>query len=173
MAEPLDAMKRKIEEHFAQVDETVLVVLKGHLLIEEALDTIISRFVFHPEFIQAANLRFAQKLSIARSISLDEHNNEMWGLASGLNSLRNELAHSLHSPKREARIQAVVDLYFRLANDAPVDVRNQPEHVVLFFAIGFFLGFLSSFQAETERFRRLLDTLDPMVNPHRYVEQKS
>jgi hypothetical protein len=80
MAEPLDAMKRKIEEHFAQVDETVLVVLKGHLLIEEALDTIISRFVFHPEFIQAANLRFAQKLSIARSISLDEHNNEMWGL---------------------------------------------------------------------------------------------
>ena len=173
MAEPLDAMKRKIEEHFAQLDETVLVVLKGHLLIEEALDTVISEFVFHPEFIQAANLRFAQKLSIARAMSLDEHDNEMWGLASGINSLRNELAHSLRSSKRAARIQAVLDLYFRLADNAPTDVRNQPEHVVLFFAIGFFLGFLSSFHAEVERFRRFLDTLDPIVNPHRHVEQKS
>ena len=99
---------------------------KGHLLIEEALDTVISEFVFHPEFIQAANLRFAQKLSIARAMSLDEHDNEMWGLASGINSLRNELAHSLRSSKRAARIQAVLDLYFRLADNAPTDVRNQP-----------------------------------------------
>ena len=169
MAEARDAMMRRIEQHFGHMDETVIVVLKGHLLIEEALDTIISGFVFHPEFIQSANLRFSHKLAIARAMSLDEHENEMWEIASSLNNLRNELAHSLHSPKRQAKTQTVLDLYFRLAADAPVDVCNQPEHIVLFFAIGFFLGFLTEFQKEVKRFRGFLNMMDPMVNPHRYL----
>src|SRR5579859_3581817 len=165
MAQQLDVMMQKMQEHFAHVDETVLVVLKGHLLIEEALDGIISGFAFHPEFVQAANLRFGQKLSLARALSFDEHQNEMWGIGAALNSLRNELAHSLQSSKRPAKTQAVVDLYLRLADNAPADIREQPEHIVLYVAIGFFLGFLSGFQAEVQRFRRFLGTIDPVVNP--------
>jgi hypothetical protein len=45
------------------------VVLKGHLLIEEALDGIISNFVFHSERIGEARLSFAQKVNLARSMS--------------------------------------------------------------------------------------------------------
>jgi hypothetical protein len=68
-----EELKRRSLEQLGYVDETALVVVKGHLLIEESLNSIISAFVFHPEFIQEANLRFAQKLSIARSMSLDDH----------------------------------------------------------------------------------------------------
>jgi hypothetical protein len=125
--------------------------------------------VFHPEFVQAANLRFLQKLSVARAMSLDEHQNEMWAIALALNSLRNELAHSLKSPKRAAKTQAVLDLYFRQADNMPGDAREQPEHVQLYSAVGFFLGFLSGFQAEVKRVRQFLDTLDPVVNPHRHL----
>jgi hypothetical protein len=170
MTEAFDAMMQKLQVHFGQVDETVVVVLKGHLLIEEALDAIISGFVFHPEFVQAANLRFGQKLSMARALSLDEHKNDMWDIAFSLNSLRNELAHSLQSSKRAAKIKTVIDLYYRLAEDIPTDVQDQPEHVVLFYAIGFFLGFLTGFQSEVKRFRQFLDHLDPIVNPHRHVD---
>ena len=88
MTESLAAVMEKMRKHFGQIDETVLVVLKGHLLIEESLDAIISGFVFHPEFVQAANLRFGQKLAIARAMSLDEHKNEMWAIALSVNSTR-------------------------------------------------------------------------------------
>jgi hypothetical protein len=100
-ARPLkDEMLNRVREHFGYVDETALIVLKGHLLVEESLDSIISKFVFHPEFLEMANLGFAQKVSIARALNLTEHENEIWEIATKLNSLRNEIAHGLNSPKR-------------------------------------------------------------------------
>src|SRR5260221_5346762 len=88
---------------------------------EELLDSIISAFVFHSEFIGPANLRFVQKVSIARSMSLDEHENAMWEIATKLNSLRNELAHKLDSPKRAAKTRAVVK-----ALDLDMNARRSP-----------------------------------------------
>ncbi len=87
-------------------------------------------------------------------MSLDDQGNEVWELAVRLNDLRNEIWHSLHSLKRAAKTQAVVDLYFRLAREIPNGLRGQAEHIVLGIAIYFFLGFLSSFQTEVHRFRR-------------------
>lgn len=170
MPDSLEELQQRFEEQLRHVDEVALIVLKGHLLIEEMLDSIISKFVFHPEFLEAANLRFAQKVSVARSISLDENNNDMWQLVVTLNTLRNELAHSLTSSKRAAKTEAVIELYFRLADDIPKseELRGQPEHIVISYAIAFFLGFLSSFQAEIDRFRERIDALDQAVNPHRH-----
>ena len=134
------------------------------------LDSIISAYVFYPKFFEAANLRFPQKVSIARSLSLDEHENEMWDIAVRLNSLRNELAHALDSPKRAAKTQAVIDLYLRLSADMPNSdgLKDQPEHVVLSYAAGFFLGFLSSFRTEVNRLREYVNALDHVMNPHRH-----
>jgi hypothetical protein len=169
MAETLDDMQQRIEETFCHVDETALIVLKGHLLIEEALEAIISTFVHHAAFIENARLGFPQKIAIARAMSLDEHENRMWEIATALNSLRNDLAHALDSPKRARKVRAVIELYHReIEIDAHLAVsKDQPEHVVLFLAIGFFLGFLSTFQSEVIRFREHVDALDFIVNPHR------
>ena len=167
MPEPLDEMRRRIEEQFRHVDETALVVLKGHLLIEEALDAIISRFVHHAAFVEEARLRFPQKVSIARSMSLDEHENGMWEIAIKLNSLRNDLAPALDSPKRAGKTQSVINAYYREIDDAAHRemLQDQPDHIVLFHAAGFFLGFLSTFQGEVNRFREHIDVLDFIVNP--------
>jgi hypothetical protein len=75
-----DEMLKRVREHFGYVDETALIVLKGHLLIEESLNSIISKYVFHPEFVEMANLGFAQKVCIARAVTLTEHKNEMFAL---------------------------------------------------------------------------------------------
>jgi len=118
MRQPLDEIRQRMEQQFRHVDETVLVVLKGHLLIEEALDAIISKFVHHATFVEEASLRFAQKVAIARSMSLDEHESGMWDIAIKLNTLRNEWAHALVSPRRAGRTQAVIDVYYREIEDA-------------------------------------------------------
>jgi hypothetical protein len=57
-------------EHLVHTDETALVVLKGHLLIEESLEAIISDYVLHPEFVEKARLGFEKKMYLARSISI-------------------------------------------------------------------------------------------------------
>jgi len=173
MSKTLEQTQKRFEELLGRVDETTLVVLKGHLLIEEMLESIITKFVFHPEFVEEASLRFAQKVAIARSMSLDEHENEMWQLAIKLNSLRNELAHSLSSPKRTAKTKAVIDLYFELTAEMPYSEsqRSQPEPTVLAYAIALFLGFLSTFEDEVARFRAFVDSLDQAVNPHRHKRE--
>jgi hypothetical protein len=167
-----EKMQARVKMIFGAIDETVLVVLKGHLLIEELLDEIISKFVFHPAYLDSARLGFAQKLQIARSMSLDEHSNNMWEIAIKLNSLRNELAHELESNKRNHKTQALIDSYFKEADDGEhlALVRDQKEHVVLAFAVSYFIGFLMTFKAEVIRFREVIDGIDTIINPHRHRE---
>jgi len=42
----------KLVEHLRYVDESALVILRGHLIIEETLSEIISTFVFHGEHLE-------------------------------------------------------------------------------------------------------------------------
>lgn len=170
MNQNLAKLQAQFMEHFQYVDATAQVVLKGHLLIEETLDTIIGKFVYHPEHLHNANLRFAQKLDVAKSMSLDEHSNEMWELAKGINSLRNELSHSLKSEKRHQKTQRVLELYLKLLENKELATQHkqESEELVLMWAISFFLGFLASFEAEVDRFKDFVNALDHTLNPHRH-----
>jgi len=159
----------KLEQHLRHVDESALVILRGHLVVEEALSEIIGTFVFHSEQLESARITFAQKVAIARSMSLDEHNNEMWQLVLAVNSLRNELAHALDSPKRVNKTKALIDLHKKLGGAMTIaDGSEVPEHVLLSFAVSYSLGFLSGFIEEVRRLRSMLDEMDKFVNPHRH-----
>jgi hypothetical protein len=143
-------------DHLSLVDETALVVLKGYLLIEDALESIISSFVLHREIVEEAKLSFFQKVHLARSISVSEYNNEMWEIAGKLNSLRNEIAHSLHSPKRVTKTKNLIDLFVRLSKDDPeVDeiMKEKPEHYLVMLPVALLLGFLQAFRRHVEIFR--------------------
>jgi len=158
---------KDIQEHLSQVDEVALIVLKGHLLIEESLGRIISNFVFHEDKIDSARLSFYQKVWIGRSMSLREQDNSMWDLIVAINALRNDLAHSLNSPKRQNKIDRVLSLY----EAETVDMEDGPKlsefdeaHIKIAFAISLCTGFLSTFEAEVERFKAVVGTLDRLMN---------
>jgi hypothetical protein len=168
-----DQQKSFIErfaEHLSKVDELTLVVLKGHLLLEESLDKIITTFVFHPEQLADAWLTFAQRVAIARSMSLDEFGNTMWELILAINALRNDLAHSLNSPRRLNRLARVKELYFRECVDLP-DIEHdrllKDQHIIS-LALALSYGFLEGFQKEVNRFKEWVSLLDRTVNRHRY-----
>ena len=169
MEEAAKEILAKLEEHLRYVDESALVILKGHLVIEETLGEIISTFVFHGEHLEGARITFPQKVAIARTMSLDEHANEMWQLVLAINGLRNELAHALQSPKRVAKTKALIGLHKKLGGiTATADGMEVPEHVLLSFSITYSLGFLSGFLEEVRRFRSILAGMDPYLNPHRH-----
>jgi hypothetical protein len=165
-----DARQKRFLEQMEQVDEDVLVVLKGHLLIEEALTRIIGKFVFHPDLVDHLRLRFAQRVDLARSLSIDESRNSMWELISALNMLRNEFAHALESPKRTTKTATVRALYLHEVKGMAYEAEHKlwPNHLILASAVALSLGFLFSFEEEAERFRDFLNKSDRFINPHRY-----
>ena len=156
-------------EHLYCEDDITLVVLKGHLLIEDSLMTIIRKFVPHGEFINEARLGFFQKVQIARSLSWDEHRNEAWELALKLNRVRNDMAHALEHPKVEDHIRALRTRYFEIyaAAEEIQKKKGDPDTKVLKDIVSTTLGFLAAFEMEVERFRRWVGIMDRFMNPHR------
>lgn len=142
----------KIEEQFGQIDDTALAILKGHLLIESKFDEIIGALVAHGEFLESLNLRFLQKLVLVRSFSQSEQQSRVWDLLIALNELRNALAHSLHSERRQTKEQKAKQLYFEIF---PEDERETPVGVFVGFA-AYCMGFLEECRKEAELGNTLL-----------------
>jgi|SRR5579864_4078040 len=160
-------------EHFLRLvgqlesDAPALVILKGHLVIEERLTAVIEKFVFHPEHLDKARLTFAQKVTIARSLSLDEDKNSMWNLIEKLNVLRNKLSHSLDGEPRAKAIETVKTAYAAECS-GKVNEHEGDDTVILAGAIALCLGFVHAMEQEVGRFRDYVGTMDRIVNPHRY-----
>lgn len=164
--ERLKEKNAELAKIFGAIEKESLVILKGHLLIEESLNFIIENFVHHSDFMNKAKLTFYQKLNIARSMSLNEQENSMWVLIEKINTLRNDFSHRLESDKRESKIQVIISLYKTemKSTDFEHDWENEDLPTFLAFVISLCLGFLTAFEAEVKRFKRFVDILDKSVN---------
>lgn len=94
----------------------------------------------------------------------------MWRLANAINTLRNELAHSLETDKRERKIQFLREVYFELVKDGDDGIKDPAleDQLVIYWSIAMLHGFLTAFEAEAIRFRSVIDDMDKMLNPHRH-----
>lgn len=108
----LQASIERFTREMSTNDEMVHVLLKGHLLLEEALALIIDQHVFHREDVAEARLSFAQKLNVAKSLCLRKNKLGEWEMVAAINGLRNDLAHRLNSPDREKKLEKVKTVYF-------------------------------------------------------------
>lgn len=153
-----------------ETDDAATMVLKGQLVLEEKINAIIDQFVFHPDLLDNARLTFAQKLSIVRSLSLDEHENSMWDLIERINKLRNVLAHSLKDSSRVDAMNALRSTYSKECVLADWEKKN--EALLILSAVAHCLGFLNAFEQEGKRFKRCVKLMDVVFNPHRYFSRQ-
>src|SRR5260370_24965515 len=70
-----------------------LVVLKGHLLIEEQLQTYLRNASRHPKSVDDARLNFMQTAHLVRALGGLLGDPSLWTLVIDMNKLRNRLAH--------------------------------------------------------------------------------
>lgn len=163
----LIATIKRFEHEMGAVDEMVHVLLKGHLLLEEALALIVDQLAFHREHVDNARLSFAQKTHIARSVCLRKNTLGEWELIAAINALRNDLAHRLNSPDRERRLGKVKELYFREAAGFPRldSVKRLPDHELVFGACAHCAGFLATCAADLRALREAIHTMDRELNP--------
>jgi hypothetical protein len=148
-------------EHMPNGDDLTLITLKGHLLIEEILERIIRTIVAHGELLDDARLSFAQKTALARSMCWTKHDSDMWDLIVSINSLRNEFAHQLASPKVDSKLQRTIDLFLQ-SLEKPESRREKtalPRAQQLKDAIVYCMGFLGQYERDARGYRRMVDSL--------------
>jgi len=160
-------------EHFRNLlerlerDDEALIVLKGHLVIEELITAAIEKFVWHGEYIERARLTFAHKMQLARAISMDHHQNTMWDLIDKLNAVRNKLAHSLDGEPRAKAMTALREAFKREVPHAAKEELEDDIHL-LASVVSLCLGWTHTFEQEVERFKDYVNIMDRVLNPHRH-----
>lgn len=92
----------RYDRYMPKTDDVTLIVLRGHLLVEEVLfelaGTVFPSSQYLPKFT------FHQLACVVRAADPLSANDPCWEMILRLNSLRNDLAHNLESSKRSARI---------------------------------------------------------------------
>jgi hypothetical protein len=149
------------------MDEVVLVLLKGHLLIEEALTGIIELHTFHHEHLDAARLSFNQKACVARALAFRRADIGEWELIQAINTLRNDLAHRLESEERENKLMRLREVYLREAAGMGnlEEQKSLDPPALIASACALVLGVLSSIHEDSNALRGFVHTLDRKLNP--------
>lgn len=84
-----------LEKHLKKADEIEVILLKGHLILEQILNELLSCHIKSEKSLNSLNLLFSKKLDLL--IALDgEHflNSEIKHLRE-INRIRNKLAHKI------------------------------------------------------------------------------
>lgn len=97
-----------------------MVLLKGHLLIEELLQSMIDRKVHNKGELEEARLTFHQRLCFARAFKSSNLHPELdwvWEAVKRINSLRNMMSHHITPKGFEEKLEEFVEL---ILNHFPV-----------------------------------------------------
>lgn len=84
--------------------DMVLVVLKGHLLIEEQLRNVVDEHVNHPKALASAQFSCSQIICLVEAFCADRTAPWLWMSLRNLNSLRNDIAHRIEPKRFQERI---------------------------------------------------------------------
>lgn len=158
MTEKTKEFIQNIQQHFAAIDELTQVVIKGHLLLEEAFNSILAKSLYNPELLEGCNLRFSQKLQLVRAFCISPHGDGTWEMVAAINALRNGIAHSLDQQKRNEKFQRLKAAYLReLGDPATVEEdRRQPDHLLFLLALALCYGFIQRVEQDADLMNRFV-----------------
>lgn len=125
-------------------DDVSLVVLKGHLVIEEMLFEIAASHCARREELSKARLSFAQLLQVTHALVKLPIGGNVWLAAQMLNGIRNALVHNLEPREMEKKLVTLSKLCE--AKDVPFSPNYKPPSEPAKIAsscIGFIMGALS------------------------------
>ena len=111
MQDPTTSVLERFVAHLPlKTTDRTLVVLKGHLLIEEMLRDFVSKHFQDPQQLADARLTFHQCLCLAKAIDTDPLREKLWRTVEKLNTLRNKLAHSLEPKELEKHVKEFLEM---------------------------------------------------------------
>ena len=131
---------RRIYQHLEKTDDQVLLVLYGHLLVEEGLRDILQRkLALEPEDLRAARLSFNQVMALGRAI-LGRGNESVWDFVSRLNEARNKIVHRLDPGDLDELLVSIITKLRADYADHLETPRDRFRSAVM-YACGYFEGY--------------------------------
>ncbi len=109
LAEKSARFEKRFAEKMPQTDDLTLIVLKGHLLIEEWINSTINGLLPNPQALKAAQLDCFQRTRLLMAMLPDHGFHDILELFEKLNAIRNKFGHMLEPPQIDDRIAAFVD----------------------------------------------------------------
>lgn len=92
----------------SQESDLTLIVLKGHLLIEQRIREFIRERLLNPTALDQIRLSAHQAICLAEALTLPNGDPEvLWSVIRKVNVLRNELAHKITPERVEERVQEI------------------------------------------------------------------
>lgn len=88
-----------------------LIILKGHLLLEELLHSFLFERMYTYEPIESLRPTFKTLLSFSESLCQYEGYDWLWEMLGELNKIRNHLAHKLDGESFEDKKQRTIELF--------------------------------------------------------------
>lgn len=153
-----------------ETNDVTLIVLKGHLIVEEMLGVIAAEHCPYVEHLEAARLSFSQLSHVVRAMLVLPLLDNGWEAISVLNTLRNKLAHNLE-PEGIDRYIEMLDKLCQSDERTPPNYKppNTPAEKAK-AAVCFIVGQLSVVTAISAFFERnkrvhLGDDVQPSVPP--------
>lgn len=125
------AAYNELTDHLIDKDDnSVLIILKGQLLIERLVRKFIVSRLPNPKAFESNKFTAAQCISIAESMCLNnEEPRWLWTQVKELNSIRNKLAHSLDDKTFEKRITSFVSTVSKAQNITNKSISNVIAHL--------------------------------------------
>ena len=108
-----DELYNRYKNYIPRTKDFTLIILKGHLLIEEQLCEFIEKLCNKPEILKDARLTFYQKMCISKAIGGWSNKDFIWKFIEKLNNLRNRLSHSLEVPNLNDQIDHLLSIYWQ------------------------------------------------------------
>jgi len=93
-----------------ETDDLSLMALKGHLIIEESLNSLVKSHCSYPQYIVKARLSFAQLSNISKSLVNLPIHEHVFPAIDKLNALRNNLAHNITSEKADILANELIQI---------------------------------------------------------------
>jgi hypothetical protein len=94
-----EAQVERVRKYFVDIEDLTLLVLKGHLLVEESLNSLIALGSEEPHHLEKERIPFLLKAKIAQALWGKRFYRPIWLLVVTLNTIRNDMAHHLESRK--------------------------------------------------------------------------
>ncbi len=131
----------RYDKHMPDTDDLSLIVLKGHLLIEEMLIDVRDKLLPHAEYLDSVNINFNQLLHVIRSAIESKHDHKSWDLIIEFNRLRNKLVHNLEPPELKSLLSQLFNVYSQTQpcdeiqickdGETKLDTAERLKHVVI------------------------------------------
>jgi len=101
---------QRFYEHMPDVDDMIISILKGHMLIEEQLFELIIVQAEKPQALKDSRLSFHQILCIAEALLWYKGSEWVWSSCRKLNSIRNALSHELEPTNLRKNIEEFLSI---------------------------------------------------------------